>query len=63
MGVNFCEILKKMWWNFEKSLVNSWEIFGETLEKTWSFRENLMKSWEQFGQKLWEKLDEILRTI
>ncbi len=60
LGVNFDEILKKMCWNIEKSLVKSRETFGEILEKNWwSFRENLGKSWKQFGQKLWKKLIEI----
>ncbi len=45
--VNFGEILRKMWWNFKKSLVKSWETFGKILEKNWwSFRENLVKYWE-----------------
>ncbi len=49
---------------FRKSLLKSCEKFCEILEENWwSFKENLVKSKEQFGEKLWEKLDENLRTI
>ncbi len=56
------ELLRKIWWNFERKWMKFCRKFGD--------QENLMKFWEQFGKilrKVWwnfgKKINEILERI
>ncbi len=50
------EVLWKIWWNFENSLMKFWKEIDEILARIrWNFENTLVKSWEKF----WKKVNEV----